>query len=38
MSAPLELVLSRLEGVRKRSGYWQARCPAHEDRIPRASQ
>lgn len=27
----LELVLGKLDGVRKQSGYWMARCPAHED-------
>src|SRR5262249_47815653 len=28
----LDLLLSKLEGVRKQGGYWMARCPAHEDR------
>ncbi|MFM7009213.1 MAG: DNA primase [Betaproteobacteria bacterium] len=33
MTAPIDLVLSRLEKVRKRqSGQWSARCPAHRDR------
>jgi hypothetical protein len=27
----LELVLGKLDGVRQQSGYWMARCPAHED-------
>lgn len=27
----LELVLGRLDGVRRHGGYWMARCPAHED-------
>src|SRR5262245_2053106 len=29
----VDLVLSKLDGVRKQAGYWQARCPAHEDRV-----
>jgi len=29
---PLELLLSRLEGVRTSSRGWVARCPAHQDR------
>ncbi|KRB34867.1 hypothetical protein ASD82_15135 [Rhodanobacter sp. Root179] len=29
---PLELLLSRLEGVRTSSHGWVARCPAHQDR------
>ena len=34
MDDALELVLSKLEGVRQHGGYWMARCPArdHEDR------
>ena len=28
----LDVVLGKLEGVRKQGGYWMARCPAHEDR------
>lgn len=32
MSAPVELVLSRLDGVKKAGRGWIARCPAHEDR------
>ena len=28
---PLDFLLSKLDGVRSRSGYWMARCPAHED-------
>lgn len=27
-----EVVLPKLDGVRKQGGYWMARCPAHEDR------
>jgi hypothetical protein len=30
----LGLVLSKLDGVTARAGYWMARCPAHEDRRP----
>lgn len=30
--AILDLVLGKLDGVRSRSGYWMAQCPAHEDR------
>lgn len=26
-----EMLLPKLEGVRKQGGYWMARCPAHED-------
>jgi hypothetical protein len=26
-----EVVLPRLDGVRKQAGYWMAKCPAHED-------
>jgi hypothetical protein len=35
MSAPIDLLLSKLDGV-KRTGQsrWIARCPAHEDRSP----
>jgi putative DNA primase/helicase len=33
----LELVLSRLEGVKKDGRGWKARCPAHEDRKPSLS-
>jgi putative DNA primase/helicase len=29
--------LSRLEGVRKRSGEWEAKCPAHKDHKPSLS-
>lgn len=32
MSAPVELLLSRLEGVRKACKGWITRCPAHDDR------
>jgi len=28
----LDLVLDKLEGVRKQGGSWMARCPVHEDR------
>ena len=30
---PIELVLSRLSGAKKTSNGWEARCPAHDDRI-----
>lgn len=30
----IEVLLSRLEGVRGRNGGWIARCPAHADRTP----
>ena len=31
-SAPVELVLSRVDGVKATgSGHWDARCPAHDD-------
>jgi len=29
---PLELLLSKLPGVRKSGSGWSARCPAHDDR------
>lgn len=29
---PLDLLFSRLEGVRQHAGYWMARCPVHDDR------
>lgn len=35
--APLERVLSRLEGVQKAAGGYLARCPAHDDRHPSLS-
>jgi len=35
MSAAIETLLSRLEGVRETTrGAYQARCPAHEDKSP----
>lgn len=38
MSAPIDKLLSRLEGVKKTgAGRWIARCPAHEDRRPSLS-
>ncbi len=38
MTAPIELVLQRLEKVRRRQpGQWSARCPAHGDRTPSLS-
>ena len=38
MSDPVELVLSRLVGVRaRRRGTWVAHCPAHKDRSPSLS-
>ncbi len=32
MPEPVQLVLDRLEGVRRSGGGWMARCPAHADR------
>ncbi|PRX90848.1 DUF3987 domain-containing protein [Allonocardiopsis opalescens] len=32
-----EVVLPRLEGIRKQAGYYMARCPAHPDRQPSLS-
>ena len=38
MSAPAEVLLARLEGVRGAGdGQWMARCPAHADRNPSLS-
>ena len=35
MSAPsIDLVLSRLDGVKKNGTGWMARCPAHDDHTP----
>jgi hypothetical protein len=34
---PVDLVLDRLEGVKKRGESYQALCPAHEDRDPSLS-
>ena len=34
---PLELVLSRLDGVKKVASGFLARCPAHPDRTPSLS-
>jgi hypothetical protein len=33
MTTPVELVLSRLQGVKKTHDGWMAKCPAHEDRV-----
>ena len=33
----LEVVLARLQGVRRNGCGWMARCPAHEDRSPSLS-
>src|SRR5262245_26869584 len=33
MSGHVDLVLDRLERVKKNGTGWQARCPAHEDRV-----
>jgi len=33
-TADIDLVLSRLEGVRKEGTGWMARCPVHDDRSP----
>jgi hypothetical protein len=35
--SPVDVVLSRLERVRRSGGGWEARCPAHEDRSPSLS-
>jgi hypothetical protein len=35
--SPLDVVLGRLDKVRKSSGGFMARCPAHEDRTPSLS-
>ncbi len=34
---PVELVLSRLDSVRRSNGGWLARCPAHDDSTPSLS-
>ncbi len=34
---PVHLILSRLNGVRRRGNGWIARCPSHEDRSPSLS-
>jgi hypothetical protein len=34
---PIDLLLPRLDGVRKAGRGWIARCPAHEDRSPSLS-
>lgn len=36
-TAPLDLVLSRLQGKKKMAGQWVAKCPAHEDKAPSLS-
>ncbi|HZO97081.1 MAG TPA: AAA family ATPase [Gaiellaceae bacterium] len=33
MTDPVDLVLSRLERVKKNGSGWTARCPSHEDRV-----
>src|SRR5262245_6047381 len=33
-SSPIDLVLSRLQGVRKTAAGWDALCPAHDDHKP----
>lgn len=35
--SPTDVLLSRLDGVRKTGRGWIARCPAHEDRSPSLS-
>jgi hypothetical protein len=37
MSRPVDLVLGRLQGVRRNRTGWTAKCPAHEDRSPSLS-
>ncbi|MDA8205335.1 MAG: toprim domain-containing protein, partial [Thermaerobacter sp.] len=37
MSAPIDVLLSRLDKVKKTSDGWQALCPAHDDRNPSLS-
>lgn len=37
MSGPVDLVLSRLGGVKQTPGGWMALCPAHEDGTPSLS-
>jgi hypothetical protein len=34
---PVELILDRLEGIRRRGESYQAQCPAHDDREPSLS-
>lgn len=34
---PIDLVLGRLEGVRRSGAGWMSRCPAHDDRSPSLS-
>lgn len=35
MTAPIDVLLSKLDGVReRRAGQWMARCPAHDDKRP----
>ena len=34
MQQKIEMLLSRLEGVRGSKGRYQAKCPAHDDRLP----
>ena len=38
MSSPAEVLLSRLQSVRRRrAGHWLTACPAHDDRGPSLS-
>ena len=37
MSGPVDVVLERLDRVKRRGAGWVARCPAHEDRNPSLS-
>jgi hypothetical protein len=37
MTAPIENILNRLEGVQKAGKAFKARCPAHPDRTPSLS-
>lgn len=36
-ASPIEIVLERLEKVRRSGSGWTARCPSHEDRFPSLS-
>ena len=37
MNREVDLLLTRLHGVRGKEGRWIARCPAHEDKTPSLS-
>lgn len=37
VAPPIELLLARLDGVRKSGSAWIAKCPAHDDRSPSLS-